>query len=129
MCIRDRSYEALLRGLPHADVTVAELRRSIRECGFDAPVQLNYLSQLDYESEKEICNAKYSELYLLSQTLQDEKSPAIILRTTQRIEHLTRRIKNLSIWPNLTEIPVDVQKLADEALRSLPSIITYLLLY
>ena len=29
------SYEALLRGLPHANVAVAELRRSIRECGFD----------------------------------------------------------------------------------------------
>ena len=114
------SYEALLRGLPHANVTVAELRRSIRECGFDTPVQLNYLS------EREICNAKYSELTLLSQTLQDEKSPAIILRTTQRIEHLTRRIKNLSIWPNLTEIPVDVQNLADEALRRLPSIIIHL---
>ena len=67
--------------------------------------------------------AKYSELYLLSQTLQKEKSPEKILRTTQRIEHLTRRIKNLSIWPNLTEIPIDVQKLSDEALRSLPSII------
>ena len=42
------SYEALLRGLPRANVTVAELRRSIRECGFDTPVQLNYLSELDY---------------------------------------------------------------------------------
>ena len=31
------SYEALLRGLPHANVTVAELRKSIRESGFDTP--------------------------------------------------------------------------------------------
>ena len=59
----------------------------------------------------------------MSQTLQNEKSPEKILRATQRIEHLTRRIKNLLIWPNLTEIPVDVQNLADEALCRLPSII------
>ena len=83
------SYEALLRGLPHANVTVAELCKSIRESGFDTPAQLSNLSGLDYESERETCNAKYSEVTLLSQTLQDEKSPAIILRTTQRIEHLT----------------------------------------
>ena len=69
---------------------------------------------------------RYSELTLLSQILQDEKSPAIILRTTQRIEHLTRRIKNLLIWPNLTEIPPEVQNFADEALRRLPTIINEL---
>ena len=60
------SYEALLRGLPHANVTVAELRRSIREWGFDTPAQLNNLSELDYESEREICNAKYSCLLYTS---------------------------------------------------------------
>ena len=55
--------------------------------------------------------------------LQDEKSPAVILRTTQRIEHFTRRMKNLLNWPNLTEIPPEVQSFADEALRQLPTII------
>ena len=94
--------------------------RSIRESGFDTPAELSNLSGLDYESERETCYAKYSELTLLSQTLQDEKSPVVILRTTQRIEHLTRRIKNLLSWPNLTEIPPEVQSFADEALRQLP---------
>ena len=61
MCIRDRfnpdlllkdelSYEALLRGLPHANVTVAELRKSIRQSGFDTPAELSNLRGLDYES-------------------------------------------------------------------------------
>ena len=73
-------YEALLRGLPHANVTVVELRKSIRESGSDTPAQLSNLSGLDYESERETCYAKYSDFTLLSQTLQDEKSPAVILR-------------------------------------------------
>ena len=119
-------YEALLRGLPHANVTVAELRKSIRESGSDTPAQLSNLSGLDYESERETCYAKYSELTLLSKTLQDEKSPAVILKTTQRIEHLTRRMKNLLNLPNLTEIPPEVQSFADEALRQLPTIINEL---
>ena len=62
----------------------------------------------------------------MSQTLQDEKSPAVILRKTQRIEHLTRRMKNLLNWPNLTEIPLEVQSFGDEALRQLPTIINEL---
>ena len=70
--------------------------------------------------------AKYSELTLLSQTLQDEKSPVVILRTTQRKEHLTRRMKNLLNWPNITVIPPDVQSFADEALQKLPAIIRQL---
>ena len=119
-------YEALLRGLPHANVTVAELRKTLRESRSDTPAQLGRLSELDYDSERETCYAKYRELTLISQTLHDEKSPAVILRTTQRIEHLTRRMKNLLNWPNVTVIPPDVQKLADEALQQLPTIIRQL---
>ena len=63
---------------------------------------------------------------LISQTLHDEKSPTVILRTTRRIEHLTRRMKNLLNWPNVTVIPPDVQKFADEALQQLPTIIRQL---
>ena len=38
------SYEALLRGLPHANVTVAELRKTLRESRQDTPPQLGRLS-------------------------------------------------------------------------------------
>ena len=34
----------------------------LRESGFDTPAQLSNLSGLDYESEREICNAKYLSL-------------------------------------------------------------------
>ena len=53
MCIRDRSYEALLRGLKHTNVTVAELRKILRENKPDKPSLLNRLNVLDFESEKE----------------------------------------------------------------------------
>ena len=84
--------------------------------------RLDRLRELD-DSERETCYAKYRELTLLSQNLQDEKSPTVILRVTQRIEHLTRRLNNLLSWPDVTVIPADVQKFADEALRQLPIII------
>ena len=38
-------------------------------------------------------------------------------------QHLTRRMKNLLNWPNLTVIPPEVQSFADEALQKLPAII------
>ena len=88
-------YEALLRGLPYANLTVAELRKTLRESRQDTPAQLGRLSEIDLDSERETCYAKYRELTSISQSLHEEKSPAIILRTTQRIEHLTRRINNL----------------------------------
>ena len=86
----------------------------------DTPAQLGRLSELDYESERETCYAKYWELTLLSQTLHDEKSPAVILHTTQRIEHLTRRMKNLLNWPNVTVIPADVKNLRMRHYSSYP---------
>ena len=45
------------------------------------------------------------------------------MRVTQRIEHLTRRLNNLLSWPDVTVVPADVQKFADEALSQLPIII------
>ena len=116
-------YEALLRGLPYANITVAELRKTLRENKQNIPTQLDRLNEIELESEVETCYAKYRELTSISQTLHDEKSPAIILRTTQRIEHLTRRINNLLNWPGATVTPRDVQKFADEALQQLPTII------
>ena len=44
------SYEALLRGLPYANVTVAELRKTLRENKLDKPSLLNRLSCLLYTS-------------------------------------------------------------------------------
>ena len=111
MCIRDS---------PHTNVTVAELRKILRENKPDKPSLLNRLSVLDFESEKETCYSKYTELISIAQTLRDEKSPAVILRTTQRIEHLTRRITNLLNWPGDKVTPPDAQKFAEEALRQLP---------
>ena len=116
-------YEALLRGLPYAYVTVAELRKMLHESRQDTPAQLSRLSEIDLDSERETCYAKYRELTSISQSLHDEKSPAIILHTTQRLEHLTRRINNLLNWPGATVIPPDVQKFADEALQQLPTVI------
>ena len=116
------SYEALLRGLPYSNVTVAELRKTLRENRPDIPSQLNRLSVVDFESERETCYHKYRELTSIAQTLRDEKSPAVILRTTQRIEHLTRRINNLLNWPGAKVTPPDVQKFAEEALQQLPEI-------
>ena len=86
MCIRDRfnpdlllkdelCYEALLRGLPHANVTVTELRKTLRESRSDTPTQLGRLSELDYESEREMCYAKYRELTLLSCLLYTSPLP------------------------------------------------------
>ena len=114
MCIRDSSYP---------NVTVAELRKTLRESRPDTPAPLGRLSEIDLDSERETCYMKYRELTSISQTLHDEKSPAIILRTTQRIEHLTCRINNLLNWPKVTVIPPDVQTFADEALQQLPTII------
>ena len=34
-------YEAILRGLPHANVTVSELRKTLRESRSDIPSQLD----------------------------------------------------------------------------------------
>ena len=123
------SYEALLRGLPYSNVTVAELRKTLRENKPDQPSLLkcindytNRLSVLDFGSEKETCYHKYTELTSIAQTLRDEKSPAVILHTTQRIEHLTRRITNLLNWPGDKDTPHDVQKFAEEALQQLPEI-------
>ena len=48
--------------------------------------------------------------------------PAVILRTTQRIEHLTRRITNLLNWPGDKVTPPDAQKFTEEALQQLPEI-------
>ena len=75
-------YEAILRGLKHVNVTVSELRKSLRETRSDIPSQLDRLRELDYDSERETWYAKYRELTLLSQNLQDEKSPTVILRVT-----------------------------------------------
>ena len=108
------SYEALLRGLPYSDVTVAELRKTLRENKPDKPSLLNRLSVLDFESEKETCYHKYTELTSIAKHLRDEKSPAVILRTTQRIEHLTRRITNLLNWPGDKVTPQDIKKFNNE---------------
>ena len=116
------SYEALLRSLPYTNVTVAELRKTLRENRPEKPSLLNRLSVLDFESEKETCYHKNTELTSIAQTLRDEKSPAVILRTTQRIEHLTRRITNLLNWPGDKVTPPDAQKFAEEALQQLPEI-------
>ena len=51
-------YEAILRGLSHANVTVSELRKSLRESRSDIPSQLDRLRELDYDSERETCYAK-----------------------------------------------------------------------
>ena len=79
-------YEALLRGLKHVNVTVSELRKSLRQTGSETTSQLDKLRELDYDGERETCYAKYRELMVLSQNLQDKKSPTEILRVTQRIE-------------------------------------------
>ena len=57
-------YEAMLRGLPHANVTVSELRKSLRESRSDTPAQLGKLTELDYESERETCYATVSYTHL-----------------------------------------------------------------
>ena len=62
------SYEALLRGLPYSNVTVAELRKTLRENKPDKPSLLNRLSVLDFESEKQTCYHKYTELTSIAQT-------------------------------------------------------------
>ena len=116
-------YEALLRGLKHVNVTVSELRKSLRQTGSETTSQLDNLRELDYDGERETCYAKYRELIVLSQNLKDKKSPTELLRATQRIEHLTRRLNNLLSWPDVTVVPADVQKFADEALSQLPIII------
>ena len=59
MCIRDS---------PYSDVTVAELRKTLRENKPDKPSLLNRLSVLDFESEKETCYNKYTELTSIAQT-------------------------------------------------------------
>ena len=51
-------YEAILRGLPHANVTVSELRNTLHESRSDTPSQLGILRELDYDSERETCYAK-----------------------------------------------------------------------
>ena len=58
------SYEALLRGLPYCNVTVAELRKTLRENKPDKPSLLNRLSVLEFESEKETCYRKYTDCLL-----------------------------------------------------------------
>ena len=55
------SYEALLRGLPYSDITVAELRKTLRKNRPDKPSLLNRLSVSDFESERETCYHKYKE--------------------------------------------------------------------
>ena len=35
-------YEALLRGLPYANITVAELRKTLRESRQDTPAPVSY---------------------------------------------------------------------------------------
>ena len=62
------SYEALLHGLSHTNVTVAELRKTLRKNKPDKPSLLNRLSVLDFESEKETCYSKYTELVSIAQT-------------------------------------------------------------
>ena len=84
------------------NVTVSELRKSLRQTGSDIPSQLDRLRELDYDGERETCYAKYRELIVLSQNLKDKKSPTELLRVTQRIEHLTRRLNNLLSWPDVT---------------------------
>ena len=65
------SYEALLRGLPYTNVTVAELRKTLRENRPDKPSLLNRLSVLDFESEKKTCYHKYTEFTSIAQTMRN----------------------------------------------------------
>ena len=62
------TYEALWRGLPYSNVTVAELRKTLRENKPDKPSLLSRLSVLDFVSEKETCYRKYTELTSYAQT-------------------------------------------------------------
>lgn len=123
LLLRDElSYEALLRDLPHVDVRVAELRRNLRGKNQDLPIDINRLKVLELDNEVETCVAKYNELTSLTQTIPEEKSPVEILRTQYRVEHLTRRISNLLTWPDITSIPSEIQKFAEQALQQLPGI-------
>ena len=57
-------YEALLRGLPYANVTVAELRKTLSESRQDTPTQLSRLSEIVLDSERETFYAKYRDCLL-----------------------------------------------------------------
>lgn len=117
-------YEALIRSLPHENVTVAELRKNLRESfSVDTPIQVERLKYLEYDVERQFCYSKYCEMLVRVQQMKQETNPAEILRTTYRVEHLMRRIKNLLIWPGVLTIPLDVQKFTDEALQELPGVI------
>lgn len=116
-------YEALMRGLPYTDITVSELRHSLREKQHQLSPKSERLQCLELGDEVELCYAKFRELSSLARNAEEEKSPAVILRIQQRIEHLIRRVNNLVIWPGITVTARDVQKFADEALQQLPSLI------
>lgn len=117
------SYEALLRGLPHANVRVTTLRQNLRGANQDVPIDRNRLTELDLSYEVETCIAKYNELTSIAPRIREDKTPIEILRTTYRVEHLTRRIGNLLMWPGENVLTVETQTFADQALRELPGII------
>ena len=80
-----------------------------RALGVDCIIAVSYTHLDVYKRQK------YTERTSIAQTLRGEKSPAVIIRTTQRIEHLKRRISNLLNWPGDKVTPPDVQKFAEEA--------------
>ena len=116
------TYEALLRGLSFSNVTVAELRKTLRENKPDQPSLLkcindytSRLSVLDFNSEKETCYRKYTELTSYAQTLRDEKSDVYKRQYQQCVPNHYSEILNL--LSTRAEADTDVDKYAIHANR------------
>lgn len=115
------SYEALLRDYPH-ESQVKDLRHMLRKDGQNKQINLDNLSKLDLSSEIQTCASKFYELQSIVKNIGEEESPTSVVRTSQRLEHLQRRVNNLMCWPNVPKesLPETAVKLVDTVLTQVP---------